>query len=238
MQRFFCVFPLSVDMLITDVALVHQISHVLRARVGEKIILFSGDGVENIYEIVNIEKRAISLRGIGQAKNHNDPVLHIHLFQALPNKYEKIEYIIEKGVEVGITSFTFFRSEFSQRLSITSQKKARFLSIAREALEQCGGSLFPALHFIDTFDLTGKPPFPCIVLDTNVQKLNHTLPFSYEMGIFVWPEWWWSENELEKMYKSGSIGVHFSGRILRTETASSVVAFSLLHAQEFQNIII
>ena len=185
MQRFFCAFPLTVDMKMTDVALVHQISHVLRARVGEKIVLFSGDGVENIYEIVNIEKRTIALRGIGQAKNGNDPVLHIHLFQALPNKYEKIEYIIEKGVEVGIASFSFFRSEYSQRLSITPQKRTRFQSIAREALEQCGGSRFPALHFLDTFDLTEKPPFPCLVLDTNVQKLNHTLPFSYDIGIFV-----------------------------------------------------
>ena len=62
----------------------------------------------------------------------------ITLYQALPNKIEKIEYILQKGVEVGIGKFVFFRSDFSQKLSLSDTKKVRLIAIAREAVEQCG----------------------------------------------------------------------------------------------------
>lgn len=63
----------------------------------------------------------------------------------MPNKYEKIEYILQKGVEIGITRFVFFRSDRSQKLLITPAKIERFESIAREALEQCGGVVMPEI---------------------------------------------------------------------------------------------
>ena len=62
----------------------------------------------------------------------------ITLYQALPNKIEKIEYILQKGVEVGIGKFVFFRSDFSQKLVLSDTKKVRLRAIVREAVEQCG----------------------------------------------------------------------------------------------------
>jgi 16S rRNA (uracil1498-N3)-methyltransferase len=62
----------------------------------------------------------------------------VSLYQALPNKYEKIEYILQKGVEVGISKFVFFRSDRSQKLLLSPAKIERFAAIAREAVEQCG----------------------------------------------------------------------------------------------------
>jgi RsmE family RNA methyltransferase len=56
----------------------------------------------------------------------------------MPNKLEKLEYIIEKGVEVGVRKFVFFRSDRSQKLILSDAKKSRLIAIAREALEQCG----------------------------------------------------------------------------------------------------
>jgi RsmE family RNA methyltransferase len=73
----------------------------------------------------------------------------VSLYQAIPNKYEKIEYIIEKGIEVGISRFVFFRSHHSQKLVISDSKKKRFLAIAKEALEQCGGLVMPDIDFVD-----------------------------------------------------------------------------------------
>jgi RsmE family RNA methyltransferase len=72
-------------------------------------------------------------------------------YQALPNKYEKIEYIIQKGVEVGIARFVFFRSDRSQKLAISPTKIDRYITIAREALEQCGGTRLSEIIFIDRY---------------------------------------------------------------------------------------
>ncbi len=67
----------------------------------------------------------------------------------MPNKIEKIEYILQKGVEVGIRKFVFFRSERSQKLILSDAKKTRLITIAREALEQCGGLVMPEIDFVN-----------------------------------------------------------------------------------------
>jgi 16S rRNA (uracil1498-N3)-methyltransferase len=85
----------------------------------------------------------------------SDPTMIISLYQAFPNKLDKIEYIIEKGIEIGIQKFIFFRSEFSQKLLLTETKKERLISIAREALEQCGGNRFPEIQFLDRWPDVG-----------------------------------------------------------------------------------
>ncbi len=59
MQRFFVTFPLSIDMIISDTEMVHQLTRVLRTQVSEHIILFSGDGKETEYEIISIDKKSI-----------------------------------------------------------------------------------------------------------------------------------------------------------------------------------
>jgi 16S rRNA U1498 N3-methylase RsmE len=48
------------------------------------------------YEITGIDKKAIRLKGIAQHLVDTEPRQQIILHQAIPNKYEKIEYIIQK----------------------------------------------------------------------------------------------------------------------------------------------
>ncbi len=37
---------------------------------------------------------------------------------------------------------------------ITPKKEERFMKIAREALEQCEGSIMPEIRFLDAFDVS------------------------------------------------------------------------------------
>lgn len=170
MQRFFVTFPLQIDMSITDPDMVHQLTRVLRIQVGENIVLFSGDGSETEYTIISIDKKTIQLCGQAQKYPNTESKKKIHLYQAMPNKYEKIEYILQKGVEIGITKFVFFRSDRSQKLVITPAKIERFENIAREALEQCGGMIMPDIYWLEKLpenleQITDKN-YSSIVLDT------------------------------------------------------------------------
>lgn len=83
-------------MTITDEGIVHQISRVLRSTPGDHIILFDGDGSETEYEITHIEKKSIILRGVSRNFPETESPRRIILMQALPNKIEKIEYILQK----------------------------------------------------------------------------------------------------------------------------------------------
>lgn len=68
----------------------------MRIEVGERVILFDGDGSETEYEVTSIDKKSMSLRGQGRVFPQTESKKKISLYQAIPNKYEKIEYIIQK----------------------------------------------------------------------------------------------------------------------------------------------
>lgn len=97
MQRFY--FPditLTPSLTIREEGFIHQISRVLRSAPGDTIVLFCGDGNDYIYSITSITRKDVSLTLTDIVANTTDPHRIIRLYQALPNKYEKIEWIIQK----------------------------------------------------------------------------------------------------------------------------------------------
>jgi len=97
MQRFF--FPelsFGTDIVICDDAFVHQISRVLRFTAGASIVLFNGDGKDYLYTIDSIHKKEIGLSYGMDYINTCDSEKIIRLYQSMPNKYDKIEYILQK----------------------------------------------------------------------------------------------------------------------------------------------
>lgn len=230
MQRFFVSFPLNVDITITDKDIHHQLTRVLRIQVGEHVILFDGDGSETEYEVVSIDKRAVSLRGHNHAFPETEPKKKIVLYQAIPNKYEKIEYIIQKWVEVGIREFVFFRSDRSQKLILSPAKIERFLAITREAVEQCGGVRIPSIVFHEK-SMTYSVPWINLTLDTiGLSRTFGEFAIGSEYNLWIGPEGGWSDDERSKMSANSFIFARFGERVLRTETAGIVTAFALLHA--------
>lgn len=232
MQRFLVTFPLQVDMVVTDTNMVHQLTRVLRITVWEHIALFSGDGTEMEYEIISIDKRSLWLRGVASRVPDTEPHKRATLYQALPNKYEKIEYILQKWVEIGIARFVFFRSDRSQKLLLSPSKIDRCITIAREALEQCGGVVMPEILFIDRFPeiTTGSVPMTHIVLDT----IGESIRISHydnlqDIALWVGPEGGWSDAERMRMSNNSFIFARFWERVLRTETAGIVIGFGFLN---------
>jgi 16S rRNA (uracil1498-N3)-methyltransferase len=96
MQRFYFDIPLTKTVSIADKEFFHQISHVMRVRPGDEIVLFNGDGWDCAYAIGEITKKEIILNQVSKVNVTTDSIVAFHLYQALPNKYEKIEYILQK----------------------------------------------------------------------------------------------------------------------------------------------
>jgi 16S rRNA (uracil1498-N3)-methyltransferase len=230
MQRFFVTSPLGIDVILTDKDIYHQLTRVLRIQIGEEVALFDGDGSETIYEVTAIDKKSVSLRGQDRVFPQTEPRRSITLYQAMPNKYEKIEYILQKWVEVGISRFVFFRSDRSQKLLLSPAKIERFQSIAREAVEQCGGVRVPEILYVEkgmSYDIWGTN----MVLDTTwLTRKCREYDNIADIALWVGPEGGWSDDERSKMGDYGFIFARFGERVLRTETAGVVMAFALLHA--------
>lgn len=217
---------------IKDRDFLHQISHVMRSRVWEKIIIFNSDSFEYIYEIVSISSKIISLNLVESLKNICDPEIEINLYQALPNKYEKIEYVIQKWTEVWISNFVFFSSERSQKLAINSTKIERFELIIKESLEQCSGNKKPNIFFYEKLPLTSVN-WEKLILHTKWENSINLKEFEKtweKINIFVWPEWGFSDKEIELFSNNHCKIINFGERILRTETAWIVASFYILNS--------
>ncbi len=234
MQRFFTKDTLDDIYTITDNAWIHQLSRVLRGKVWDEIILFQEDGTQRVYTLSEIRKKQIILQAQWEKTQvHREQKQNIILYQALPNKWEKIEYIIQKSVEVWIEKIVFFRSQRSQKLVISQKKRERWENIATEALEQCGGYRPTVLEYVDSLSQVQIPAsYKHIVLHTqwksqSVQDIYDKKQKKY--ALWVWPEGGWSDEEISFLSNNNSIIAHFWERILRTETMGAVIWFAILH---------
>jgi 16S rRNA (uracil1498-N3)-methyltransferase len=70
----------------------------------------------------------------------------------MPNKFDKIELIVQKCVEIGIASIHFFVAQYSQIRDISPKKIERLEKIALEATEQSYGVLLPTCTFVPTLE--------------------------------------------------------------------------------------
>ena len=240
--------PLVPELIITQKELYHQITRVMRARVWQKYIFF--DGVtkqDHIYQIHSIDAQKVVFVLEETFQKSSEIFPNIHLYQALPHKLEKLEYIIGKWVEIGYRSFIFFPSERSQKLILNDIKKLRLQKIAIEAVEQCRGNIIPELYFLEsniiaqwdidylqelkiTWDM--KNIF-CHTQSQGIWKLSELQVRQDEnICIYIGPEGWFTSREIGVMQEKWFIWVNFWSRILRCETVSSVLWFYLSQKKE------
>lgn len=74
----------------------HQITRVLRMAIGQDCDLFNGDGTTSLVTIDSIDSRKIQYHIIDTYITPANPKKQLTLLQALPNKYDKLDYIIQK----------------------------------------------------------------------------------------------------------------------------------------------
>lgn len=220
--------------IIKDKEIIHQLTKVLRVRWWEHIALFNWEkAIDYIYEISEIWKKELALEKKSQLNNDSEIDFELSLFNGLPNKLEKIEYIIQKGTEIGFTQFIFFRTDRSQKLVISDNKLIRLEKIIIEAAEQSGRAIIPQINILDNFDINKLPDWKNIFFHTqneNSSDLNNISKQQWnKINLFVWPEWGWSNREVEILEHSTS-RIHLWNRILRTETTGIVTGFYIIHS--------
>lgn len=126
----------------------NYIARVLRSREGDPITLFNGEGGEYHGIITTIEKRSLTIKLKKFNPINRTSSIEIHLVQSL-SKGEKMEFVLQKGTELGITSFTplaTLRSVMHLKKDQSEKRVMRWNNIATSACEQCGLNIPPILH--------------------------------------------------------------------------------------------
>ncbi|NDK10219.1 16S rRNA (uracil(1498)-N(3))-methyltransferase [Candidatus Gracilibacteria bacterium] len=225
------------EITLTDKEIYHQLTRVMRARVGQSVVFFDGvQKLDFLYQITGIDKSSVVLSLVNTIQKNTDNG-NIILYQAFPNKLSKIEFIVQKCVEIGYHKIVFFDSDNSQKLALTDNKKQRLEKIAVEAVEQCGGNLIPEIQYLETPSTTNLISFEqnnsynivCHTDGKDSLSLSKIIFLNYDaVNIFVGPEGGFSQREIQDFLKSKYNLVHFGDRILRCETVSSVIGFYIL----------
>jgi len=218
----------SDQLILSERQIYHQLTRVLRGRVWNKVIFFDGKKLEdNLYEIIDINKNEVKLQKKEIINKSEEQ--EINLYQSLPNKLNKIEYILQKWVEVGVSNFYIFTAERSWELVVSDGKKQRLQKIVVEAIEQSNRNTIPKIEFLDVLDsadIHGNNLLLHSVQDDSSQKLKDVeIDPNMPTNIFIWPEWGFSDSEVEIFKESNFKKFYLGDRILRTETAGIVVAF-------------
>ena len=216
----------------------HHLLNVIRLRAGERIILQDGLGRGWVSEVIELEKRQLTLLRLEPAELTAEPAIHITVTQAI-GKGDKFEDVIQHGTEVGISRFIPVISErtivrFDQKSA--EEKRKRWQAIAINAAEQSHRSIPPEIEAPVKFrelvsSIRGSglsfllhPSGVSIKASPIVELLNSALA----MILLVGPEGGWSESEIELALEAGLKIVSVGDFVLRTETAALVGAAQIL----------
>ena len=235
MHRFFIPQLYAAEMVIKDVDAKH-ISKVLRMQPGDKIQIVSDDGVTAIAEIVSLQADNVVVKCLEKLAESHEPSVKITLAQGLA-KGEKMDFIIQKAVEMGASSIVPVAMEHSVvRLegAKADKKVERWQKIAEAAAKQSKRDIIPQVQAVQTMqqmlannDLQHKIiAYECedrLGLKTALQSCDNL----QELLLIIGPEGGISEFELELARKNGAVPVSLGKRILRAETAG-VVALSAI----------
>lgn len=243
MSKRFVIDKYEVNIIGDEITIISkEINHI-------KALRYKPEDIININEYVvkikNIKDNTFSGKIIQKAKKRGEPYIKITLIQSYL-KSDKMEFVLQKAVELGITKFipvisknTIVKLDEKDKL----KKYDRFEKIVKEAVMQCGRT--------DNVEVSNIQN----ILDVDYSKYSHVI-LCYEnsknkfhevineikadkkelnIAVIIGPEGGFSENEVENLLTQNNNiqTVLFGERILRAETAS-IYALSILD-YEFNN---
>ncbi len=96
----------------------HQLIKVLRVKIGDRIILVDsqadGEFFDNYFMVNAVFSKKLLLQFDKKMKNENELCFKLGLVLSLPNKPDKLTFILQKAVELGVKKITLVEADFSQ----------------------------------------------------------------------------------------------------------------------------
>jgi len=210
----------------------HQIIHVLRLKDGDRVEVLDNSGSVFSVEIgFNPAEKLVQGHVVKSSSASGEPDVIIKLCVGLSHR-DKIEWVLQKGTEVGVSVFTPFISSRTlvQSSALKPKRRERWESIIREAAEQSGRGKLPRL--MDPTSLKDllqeeKSGSSLSLLawegsDPDTSDLNEIIRGFYgsRIQLFVGPEGGFSEEEVQIALANSCRVVSLGNRILRMETAA------------------
>lgn len=204
----------------------HHLTRVLRVETGQKYEISDNHDVY-LAEVQAARKDLVTF-SIVERLTPEEPLVQIALYVSLV-RFERLEDLLEKATELGISTFVPVQAERSEKgLDRAAAKRMpRWQRIAREASEQSRRASLPALEPSRSFReaITGAPGLR-LMLDESpaARPILSALPSIRSkqdmVSLLIGPEGGWTDRERASAAAETWLAVSLGPTILKTETAA------------------
>lgn len=214
----------------------NHLTHVMRKKIGDYIMIVDGEG--NAYQsvIISIGKKQVEAKVLEKYKHHNEPERKLTLAVALLKNPSKYDFLVEKTVELGVYQII---PTLTQRTIPKTAKVERWQKLSIAAMKQSGRSYLPKIlepmDLVKLISLSDNYTEKFIFHNIQVPKYNiydfnslHKLNLTNAL-IIIGPEGGFTDEEVELSANNGFKIVSLGTRRLRTETAAIVASTILLY---------
>jgi 16S rRNA (uracil1498-N3)-methyltransferase len=211
---------------------------VLRLQSGDEMMLMDGQG--NYYRAeVTLAHTKHCLYEIRETlPQERQWTGHVHLAIAPTKMMERMEWLIEKAVEVGVDEISFLNCQFSERRIIKMQRAEKIMI---SAVKQSHKAWAPQLNEVMTFSEFIAQPFEgrkyiahCYeeVARTYLYNELRKPADNDDALVLIGPEGDFSIDEVRQAIAHGFQSVHLGKSRLRTETAGLAAVMMMQLAKE------
>lgn len=211
-----------------------HIAKSLRMKQGENLTLCSPSGTVHNCVVEKVEGDFVGVRILSSEQSEAEPSVKVTLYQALP-KGDKMEFIIQKAVEIGVTEIVPVIS--SRCVSRPDQKSLskkilRWQKIAKQAAMQSGRGIVPKVKDAVPFEkgVENAKGEKVIFYELGGESVRDILSDKQkEISIFIGSEGGFSGDEVDLVLKNGGRKATLGKRILRAETAPLVALTVIMY---------
>ncbi len=227
----------------------HHITRVMRMKPGEEIYCVNSNQQTARCTIENITENEIVAKVIQWVEEDMELPVTVTIVSGLP-KGDKLEWIIQKGTELGAHEFIPFiasRSIVKWDAKKSDKKISRWNKIAKEAAEQSHRAVIPNVSAPVSLKELIKMAADYDVLiiayeeeakaqeSANLVRSFSSMKKGQSLLVVFGPEGGLADSEVELLKEKGFIACGLGPRILRTETAPLYLLSAVSYHFELMN---
>lgn len=196
----------------------------LRLKPGGQLYLADGKG--NLYNgtLLASSRQGATASVVQIAEGYGVQKCPTHIAIAPTKNPDRIEWFVEKAVEIGITEISLLECEHSERTRIKLERLER---IAQSAMKQSLKAIMPIINEVQDFELfmqqqhvAYQQHFIAHCVPDDKQQLPQALLPGQSMLLLIGPEGDFSDKEINQSIAQGFKPVSLGDARLRTETAA------------------
>ena len=201
---------------------------VLRKRPGDSILLTDGCGTLAQATLTHVSPTDC-VAEVAERKLVPPRSISLHLAVAPTKNADRMEWLVEKAVELGVERISFIICDHSERRKIDLDRMRR---IAIAALKQSQTAWLPALQVIPFSDFVHQADLPARRYvawcdDQNTAQLVNETWHDEEVLLLIGPEGDFSTEEINLCKSLNYKEIKLGSRRLRTETAALYGCFTI-----------